>query len=155
MTDTANYDRPQGTPKRPDGYESWLDFCLADGVTARAVKQSMSLGDADCCRNAARAELAALRAKSAACPCKHGSPCDDRCTCIEPMSSTGCRRCCTYGSDEQRAAMADAIRLQEAKAAAYDEAMASISEACKPHFNCGCALCYRLRDEIASGRWKP
>lgn len=41
-----------------------------------------------------------------ACPCLYTVPCHDRCTCVTPLSSSGCRRCCTYGSTEQRAAMA-------------------------------------------------
>ena len=41
-----------------------------------------------------------------ACPCLHVTPCHERCTCVNPVSSSGCRRCCTYGSAEQRAAMA-------------------------------------------------
>ena len=40
------------------------------------------------------------------CPCLHVTPCHERCTCVNPVSSSGCRRCCTYGSAEQRAAMA-------------------------------------------------
>jgi hypothetical protein len=41
-----------------------------------------------------------------ACPCLHTTPCHDRCTCVTPLSSSGCRRCCTYGSAEQRSARA-------------------------------------------------
>jgi hypothetical protein len=40
------------------------------------------------------------------CPCLHTTPCHPRCTCIESFSSSGCRRCCTYGSPEQQAAKA-------------------------------------------------
>jgi len=43
------------------------------------------------------------------CPCAHTTPCHERCTCINPVSSSGCRRCCRYGSDEQRRAMARRI----------------------------------------------
>ena len=36
------------------------------------------------------------------CPCKHTTPCSDSCTCADGMRSGGCRRCASYGSDEQR-----------------------------------------------------
>ena len=41
-----------------------------------------------------------------ACPCLHTTPCHDRCTCVMPFSSSGCLRCCTYGSAEQQSAKA-------------------------------------------------
>jgi hypothetical protein len=41
-----------------------------------------------------------------ACPCLYGDPCDENCTCVIPWSSRGCERCCSYGSQEQREAMA-------------------------------------------------
>lgn len=44
-----------------------------------------------------------------ACPCRSTTPCHDDCTCIAPLSSSGCRRCCTYGSQEQRAAKAERL----------------------------------------------
>jgi hypothetical protein len=40
------------------------------------------------------------------CPCTWGHPCNPRCTCVCASSSRGCTRCCTYGSEEQRKAMA-------------------------------------------------
>lgn len=40
------------------------------------------------------------------CPCLRAVPCHPDCTCIVPISSRGCSRCCSYGSDEQRQAMA-------------------------------------------------
>jgi len=43
---------------------------------------------------------------SDACPCVYGDPCHENCTCVQPYSSRGCDRCCSYGSDEQRAAKA-------------------------------------------------
>lgn len=46
---------------------------------------------------------------SRGCPCTYGNPCSDRCTCAVPSSSTGCLRCCRYGSEEQRRAAADRI----------------------------------------------
>lgn len=39
---------------------------------------------------------------SEACPCLHIEPCGPRCTCAQPLSSVGCRRCCSYGSPEQQ-----------------------------------------------------
>jgi len=38
-----------------------------------------------------------------ACPCLYlDEPCMKRCTCVTPVSSSGCRYCATYGSLEQR-----------------------------------------------------
>ncbi len=45
-------------------------------------------------------ELASKAAE--ACPCLHTTPCDPRCTCVEPLSSTGCSRCCSYGRKAQQ-----------------------------------------------------
>ena len=45
----------------------------------------------------------------AACPCLHATPCDPRCTCVVPASSTGCRRCCSYGSREHQRARAETL----------------------------------------------
>lgn len=36
------------------------------------------------------------------CPCAHTVPCHERCTCVNPTSSFGCQRCCSYGSKEQQ-----------------------------------------------------
>lgn len=36
------------------------------------------------------------------CPCVNGSPCSDKCTCINLHSSFGCLYCAKYGSKEQR-----------------------------------------------------
>lgn len=47
--------------------------------------------------------------RDAACPCLHTTPCHERCTCVTPLSSSGCRRCCSYGSAEQRAAAAETL----------------------------------------------
>lgn len=42
------------------------------------------------------------------CPCTYlKEPCQPRCTCVNPLSSQGCLFCCTYGSIEQRTAMAN------------------------------------------------
>ena len=48
-------------------------------------------------------------AAGSACPCKHTAPCSDRCTCVDPLSSSGCLRCCSYGSPEQRKAQAERL----------------------------------------------
>ncbi len=44
-----------------------------------------------------------------ACPCLHTTPCQPNCTCVKPMMSNGCHRCCTYGSKEQQKAMAECL----------------------------------------------
>lgn len=43
------------------------------------------------------------------CPCLYTTPCHDRCTCVNSFSSSGCSRCCTYGSLEQRKAHAERL----------------------------------------------
>jgi hypothetical protein len=43
------------------------------------------------------------------CPCEYGDPCHERCTCVVPHSSHGCRRCCRYGNQEQRLAKAEQL----------------------------------------------
>lgn len=40
------------------------------------------------------------------CPCHYTAPCNDRCSCVDGLSSSGCRRCCLVGSLEQRQAKA-------------------------------------------------
>jgi hypothetical protein len=52
------------------------------------------------------AEVEALRGE---CPCRYTTPCNERCTCVMPASSSGCRRCCAYGSPEQQKAMAELL----------------------------------------------
>lgn len=61
-------------------------------------------------------DLATLRIAAAltqpddrGCPCLYTTPCDPRCTCVDRYSSAGCRRCCRYGSLEQRQAQAAAL----------------------------------------------
>ena len=44
-----------------------------------------------------------------ACPCKHIMPCHPRCSCMMPLSSSGCWRCCSYGSKEQQRLMAEKL----------------------------------------------
>ena len=41
------------------------------------------------------------------CSCLYTTPCQDMCTCVHSHSSRGCRRCCRYGSVEQRTTMAE------------------------------------------------
>lgn len=43
------------------------------------------------------------------CPCLYTTPCDPDCTCVKPHMSTGCSRCCSYGSPEQQKANAEHI----------------------------------------------
>ena len=51
-----------------------------------------------------------------ACPCLHTTPCHPRCTCVVPISSSGCHRCCSYGSRSQQKAMAEHLASIEARA---------------------------------------
>lgn len=57
----------------------------------------------------ARENQAYVATYAAACPCLHDMPCDSRCTCVNPASSRGCDRCCTYGSPEQQRAKAASL----------------------------------------------
>jgi hypothetical protein len=41
------------------------------------------------------------------CPCQLTTPCKPGCSCANPYLSTGCQRCATYGSYEQRKARAE------------------------------------------------
>lgn len=60
------------------------------------------------------AELHRARARAnRSCPCVYVTPCHDRCTCVVPTSSSGCRRCCSYGSLEQRREMAHRLASLE------------------------------------------
>lgn len=43
------------------------------------------------------------------CPCQHMTPCHPTCTCVVPVSSRGCQRCCTYGSPAQQRQQAERI----------------------------------------------
>ena len=47
------------------------------------------------------------------CPCTYTDACHVQCSCAHPVMSAGCRRCCGYGSDEQRMAAAKRIVLIE------------------------------------------
>lgn len=47
--------------------------------------------------------------KHQACPCLHTTPCHPRCTCVNPVSSVGCRRCCSYGSKAQQVAQGERL----------------------------------------------
>ena len=58
--------------------------------------------------------MLAMQIAESACPCHHTTPCHDRCTCINSFSSSGCRRCATYGSAEQQKAAAKRLVRQEA-----------------------------------------
>lgn len=54
-----------------------------------------------------------INAISEACPCLHIEPCSPNCTCVEPYSSHGCARCCSYGSKEQQIAAAKYLTQNE------------------------------------------
>ena len=47
------------------------------------------------------------------CVCTMAEPCQPNCTCAKPYMSHGCLRCCRYGSEEQRKAMAAKLVAQE------------------------------------------
>ena len=43
------------------------------------------------------------------CLCLYIKPCHIDCTCLHRFSSAGCRRCCSFGSAEQRQSMAESF----------------------------------------------
>lgn len=47
--------------------------------------------------------------KDRGCPCLYTTPCNPRCACIMPASSTGCAYCCKYGSLDQRTKHAERL----------------------------------------------
>ena len=55
-----------------------------------------------------------------ACPCKHTTPCQPNCTCVNPFMSHGCRRCCRYGSKMQQEAKAKWLVEKEKLAEAIE-----------------------------------
>lgn len=55
------------------------------------------------------------------CPCKHTTPCDPRCTCVLSISSSGCLRCCAYGTPEQQQAAAQHLAAVGDKITALDK----------------------------------
>lgn len=55
-------------------------------------------------------EVTELRNDNRACPCLYlETPCQPNCTCVNKYMSNGCFNCCTYGSLEQRKAMAETL----------------------------------------------
>lgn len=62
-----------------------------------------------------------------ACPCLHTTPCHPRCTCRMGGSSSGCSRCCSYGSTQQKRAWARVLAkvIDEGLAARAARAKAS------------------------------
>ena len=58
--------------------------------------------------------------KHQACPCLHTTPCHPRCACVMPLSSSGCRRCCSHGSLEQQRLRAEHLaRIIDAEYAKF------------------------------------
>jgi hypothetical protein len=61
------------------------------------------------------------------CPCRYTTPCGPRCTCVNPISSTGCTRCCSYGPIEsQRAKAKDLARRIDSHTRLVDVVRASL-----------------------------
>lgn len=59
-----------------------------------------------------------MQAAQRFCPCQIAdAPCHPRCTCVMPVSSSGCLCCARYGSEEQRKAMANMLVAQSARVA--------------------------------------
>lgn len=67
-----------------------------------------------------------MKSEERACPCLHTTPCDPRCTCVMPASSSGCLRCCTYGSPEQQRSMAE--WLADAEQRGYRAALEAVRQ---------------------------
>lgn len=102
-----------------------------------------------------RAEQAEARLREAeqACPCRHTTPCHPRCTCANPASSAGCRRCCKYGSPEQQRAMAEHLVDKEhadARLAAVQERLAAALRTQQFDYQALVEqLCAAIRDAVA------
>ncbi len=75
------------------------------------------------------------------CPCVWSTPCSNRCTCHRNNMSGGCRRCCRYGSDEQRRAQAERIIREEAELARLRDENARVEGLFK-------AVCRRLEEVL-------
>lgn len=91
-------------------------------IRATMGEANQQMGRATAARDHYRsiAEVGVYAAGSA-CPCKHTAPCSDSCTCVDPLSSSGCLRCCSYGSPEQRKAQAERLAAcEEARALTGD-----------------------------------
>lgn len=71
------------------------------------------------------AELRSARDRKA-CPCQHTTPCHERCSCVMPLSSSGCVMCCSYGSAEQQRAAADQLRSARTVVEAAEAYMAHV-----------------------------
>jgi hypothetical protein len=87
-----------------------------------------------------------LRQMTRGCPCLYVGACSYACSCVHPLMSGGCRRCCLYGSEEQRTSKAQ--NLAEVMDAAhrrwlktFDEGVAglrpTVTEVAWP----ACSLC--------------
>jgi hypothetical protein len=48
---------------------------------------------------------------SGSCPCIYTTPCTPDCSCVNCFSSHGCRRCCAYGSLQQRRDRAESLAI--------------------------------------------
>jgi hypothetical protein len=83
--------------------EGWMNPATCYELAKKAIKQHVEGGG--------RPEAKTSPRK--VCPCEFGDPCNPRCTCANGGSSLGCRRCCKYGSQEQRAAKAKMMIEQE------------------------------------------
>jgi hypothetical protein len=90
----------------------WRVACGRDHAHASADCYEPRYADPD--TTAALAALEGEGARHQACPCLHIEPCDPHCTCVNPYSSRGCTRCCSYGSKEQQRAAAEHLAAQTA-----------------------------------------
>ena len=103
------------TPQQPSVAEPMTEERLSELARrialARKLDRPVSLlaDEAGSLLRAAR-ELGEMKERNrGGCPCLHTTPCDPRCTCVNGWSSSGCGRCCSYGSKEQQKAAAELI----------------------------------------------
>lgn len=89
---------------------------LTDGQLEELSLAVLAMDGWRYCDDAVKA-LSELRERRAldveSCPCTLTTPCHDRCACVLPLSSSGCRRCCSYGSIEQRRAKAEWLAARD------------------------------------------
>lgn len=109
---------------KPSHIKEWLDYWVRSGRDPNAVGMvwrtprahhdevdslAVQVEDWDSALRTITSRLlrdAAPMPPARACPCLHTTPCQPDCTCVTPVMSAGCLRCCSYGSPDQRQAMA-------------------------------------------------
>jgi len=111
---------------KPSHIKEWLDYWVRSGRDSKVVGMvwrtprahydevdplAVQVDDWESALSTITSRLMRNYARDAmpqpgACPCLHTVPCNPQCTCVTPVMSFGCLRCCSYGSPDQQQAMA-------------------------------------------------